>query len=30
MSKDELEKRKITAIQELENAKKYCDYIIDT
>ncbi|MFA5917254.1 MAG: shikimate kinase [Candidatus Gracilibacteria bacterium] len=30
MSKNELEKRKITAIEELENAKKYCDYIIDT
>jgi hypothetical protein len=30
MSKDELDKRKKTAIQELENAKKHCDYIIDT
>ncbi len=30
MSNEELEKRKITAIEELEEAKKYCDYIIDT
>jgi hypothetical protein len=30
MSDEELEKRKITAIKELEEAKKYCDYIIDT
>lgn len=30
MSDEELKKRKITAIEELENAKIHCDYIIDT
>ncbi|NDK08305.1 guanylate kinase [Candidatus Gracilibacteria bacterium] len=30
MSKEELEKRKLTAIEEIKNAKIHCDYMIDT
>jgi hypothetical protein len=30
MSEDELKERRKTAIKEIEEAKKYCDYIIDT